>query len=322
MESNNPLDVDQQTPSDVAHIYETRDNVIVQHGGLASRLHFSKASVMDLDTFLTYELPKLKGSKKKSADLLVLKDVENNNITLFYDNCVLKYDVDEVEEVTLNNLSKYISTAEMKTFFPGIHYPLVGYVEKPGRKEITVALAPKKITFRSERFKGGPFQDTITLPPLWFRVSLNGANNILGIGIAVVLQNELDPMKTKLHHWVLPNVHSSGEVCLGSTRIEVRGLDKNMITEGVCIQMAMDQIFNSLWNMDLTWDYKYPEIIGKSYVNLPKIEDYENRIKTNSADKTVCDMLRLLRVLKEPSGWMSLKWPEARFSADQFLRRI
>lgn len=322
MENNNPLDVDQQTPSSTAYIFETKENVILQHGGIASRVSFKKAHVMDLDTFIDVELPKLKATRRKSTeDLYVLKDVENNNITMFYDGCVLKYDVDEVEEVTLDSLSKYIATSEMKTFFPGIHYPLVGYVEKPGRKEITVALDPKKIVFKSERFKGGFFQDTITLPPLWFRVSLNGANSILGTGIAVVLQKEIDPLKTQLHNWVLPNVHGSGEVCLGSTRIEVKDLDKSMLTEGVCVQMAMDQIFNSLWNMDLTWDYRYPEIIGNSYLTLPKLEEYESRIKDNAGDKTVCDMLRLLRVLKEPNGWMTLKWPVANFTADSFLRR-
>lgn len=320
MEKNNPLDVDQQTPGSVSYMAETRDGILLQHGGSVSRIHFETATVMDMETFLATEVPKLSKTGKTKGELYVLRDIENKNITLLYGDCVLKYDVDYVEEVKLDILSKYLQTSEMKTFFPGIHYPLVGYVEKTGRKEITVQIDPHQITFRTEKFKGGLFEDKITLPPIWFRTSINNANAIMGAGIAVVLQRELDPLNTKLYHWVLPNVHGSGEVCLGSTRIEVHGLDT--VTEGVCIQMALDQIFNSLWNMDLTWDYDYKVVLGDAYNKLPKLNDYEKRIADNSGDATMCHMIRLLRVLKEPSGYLMINWPEARFSADTFLRRL
>lgn len=320
--NNNPLDVDQQTPTDTSYIIENRNSILLQHGGIASRLTFKECAVMDMNTFLQMELPKMQKSRKKADDsLYVLRDTINNNITLMYDDCVLRYKCESIEEVHIDDLAKYIQTTEMKTFFPGISYPLIGYVEQPGRKDITVYVPPRTFNYMSEKFNGGFFQDTITMPPIWFRVTLNNALTVMGCGIAVVLQNELDPMDTVLHNWILPNVHASGDVCLGSSKLVIPDVQNMKLTEGVCIQMALDQILNSYWNLDLTWDYNYNQVLGKSYQSLPTIDAYEKRIASNKESAASCDILRVLRVLKEPTGYLKLNWPKARFTAKEFLMR-
>ena len=57
MSNNNEILLDNSVPSSLAHLIETREQLMLQHGGVATRIAFDKVEQFDLHTFLKTVVP-------------------------------------------------------------------------------------------------------------------------------------------------------------------------------------------------------------------------------------------------------------------------
>lgn len=145
------------------------------------------------------------------------------------------------------------------------------------------------------------------LPPIWFQVRLNGANTVMGMKLAAVPEKALTAEKTCLRLLPLPNIHTNGELCLGSSVLKTTYDNADEITEGMIIQASLDQVFNSLWNFDLL-DSELSSVVGRSYdtLKIKNKEIFDDLIKLRSSDMYKAMQIRAVAVLTDPNGWKFL----------------
>lgn len=306
MDENPKIELDTVTPSSFAHLVERREDVLLQHGGAVTRMYFDNVEVMNLDAFLQQEVPRL---KKQQQTLTVIRDSVSKAVTLITGDQVIMYHLTNMEEVPVNELVKLIKVTSAKTFIPNIGYPIVSYVEQAAEKIITVLVENKSFIYRTKLFLANneEFSVRLYLPPIWFQVRLNGANTVMGMKLAAVPEKALTTEKTCLRLLPLPNIHTNGELCLGSSVLKTTYDNADEITEGMIIQASLDQVFNSLWNFDLL-DSELSSVVGRSYdtLKIKNKEIFDDLIKLRSSDMYKAMQIRAVAVLTDPNGWKFL----------------
>lgn len=312
-ERDSAVPIDTTTPSDSVLLAEARDAVVMQHGGVVTRITFSECEVMDVPTFVKEEVPKL-GELRDT--LVLMKDVGSERVALMLGNNVTLYKVTDMEQCGIEEFADMLQTAKPETLIPDIQYPLVCMCTTAHEKLITVAVPPTRISFHLNDGTRTPLIKDITLPPIWFKVRLNMSNGFLGCSIAVVPERTAKCMDTSLYVWPLPNVHTSAEVCLGSTSA-INPISKNA-TLGEIIGYQLNRVLTSMYNYDLTWNISYDNVIGSYYASLPEDPDIAAKLNRES-DTSHIGCLKTIRCLMEPNGHMMLQYPSLRISAKQFL---
>ena len=306
MEETPKIEIDNVTPASFAHLIERREDILLQHGGTVTRMYFDTVEAMNLDAFLQQEVPRLKEQQKK---LTVIRDSVSKAVTLITGDQVLMYHLTNLEEVPVNELVKLIKVTSAKTFIPNIGYPIVSYVEQAAEKIITVLVENKSFIYRTKLFLANneEFSVRLYLPPIWFQVRLNGANTVMGMKLAAVPEKALTTEKTCLRLLPLPNIHTNGELCLGSSVLKTTYDNADEITEGMIIQASLDQVFNSLWNFDLL-DSELSSVVGRSYdtLKIKNKEIFDDLIKLRSSDMYKAMQIRAVAVLTDPNGWKFL----------------
>jgi len=63
----NKLEVDDVTPNSVAMLVAKEKELLLQQGGIATRMCHDRIEIMDLEAFVTTEVPKLRRSTKSDA---------------------------------------------------------------------------------------------------------------------------------------------------------------------------------------------------------------------------------------------------------------
>ena len=269
-------------------------------------MHFDNVEVMNLDAFLQQEVPRL---KKQQQTLTVIRDSVSKAVTLITGDQVLMYHLTNMEEVPVNELVKLIKVTNAKIFIPNIGYPIVSYVEQAAEKIITVLVENKSFIYRTKMFlpNNEEFSVKLYLPPIWFQVRLNGVNTVMGMKLAAVPEKALTIEKTCLRLLPLPNIHTNGELCLGSSVLKTTYDNADEITEGMIIQASLDQVFNSLWNFDLL-DSELSSVVGRSYdtLKIKNKEIFDDLVKLRSSDMYRAMQIRAVAVLTDPNGWKFL----------------
>jgi hypothetical protein len=84
------------------------------------------------------------------------------------------------------------------------------------------------------------------------------------------------------------------------------------------IQLTLDQILNSNWNADLTWNFDYSKMLGKAYDQVkPAIKaKYDKIIEKNRGDSNTANLLRTLAIMSEPGGWLKIHYQTLSVQSD------
>ena len=309
------LELDDTTPASSAYLVEMRKALVLQQGGIATRINYDSIEVMDLETFISTEIPKI---RRASKDLTIIRDSNTSSISMIMDKKVTKYAVADIDDVPLEKLSDQLKTSEERTFFPNIHYPLVGYVESLRGVAITVLITNKEVIYSNGSNREKVLNEKIYLPPLWFKVTLNHAKNIQNINIAVVPEAEPNCLNTKLKAWPLTNVFDSGNVCQGGSYL--KSATDLELTDGIAVQHAIDLIFTSKWNNDVVWRPTNQGGLKDAYAIATHKGEFDEAIERAANKKSICDLFRTVCILKDPEGWRSIPYTNLPRSASVFLR--
>lgn len=313
------IEIDDVSPASHAMLFDLRQDFILKHGGVATRVHFDTVERMGIGAFLEHEVPKLRDSGA-DKQLYVLRDSVTQSVSIIYGNQVLKYNVKHIEDAPIDDIVTLLKKDEDICYYPNIKYPIIGHVEGKTRTAITVLLENKNFIFRSNTYPGGKFEIPCYLPPVWFQVMTNKSHALLGVKVAAVPESSVDCLTSALCALPLPNVfESSAEICLGSTHIKIS--DAVELTDGVVVQSAIDQVFTSLWNDHLIHGKPYEDIVGTSYRQCTSEHKkrIEKRLKDTANNRALSGLLRMLCVMSEPNGWRLLKFPSLGKSAREFL---
>ena len=313
----NKIELDDTSPSSVAYLTEQKSQLILQHGGTATRIIHDRVEVMGLETFLTTEVPKL---RRGARELHIIRDSSTSSLTLLLDGTVTKYVVNDISDVALDKLSEYLKVTEAKSFYPNLKYPLIGYVETDNLTQITVLLEDKVVQYKNLFSKHKPLNETLYLPPLWFQVIINTANTIQTIKIAVAPESEVDCLTTELKEWPLTNIMGGGEVCRGAANMKPITPDITQ-THGVIMQHAIDLVFTSEWQNHVTWIPKDVRTYTEAFEASKYKDEYTEAINKHSGEVTAGFLFRTISILREPQGWMRLPYTNLGTTAAQFLSR-
>ena len=307
--------IDDMTPVQDMHLFELpNQELIMQHGGVATRVSFDEVKRMPLHYYLANMVPKADNSEPRCD---VIRDYEHNNVTLILNDQVAVYHVTGVNDVAMRDLADALQVQKDFEFVPNIPFPLIYYKQTAEEKWITVAIEAKWFHYNSKRLGINGLK--VMHPPLWLNVKLSNANVLLGARVAVVRNSELHWQDTKLYHLALPNVWHNHDICLGGTRI----LDQiDSPTMGQTIMLVYNQVFNSEWNLDLVMSDRVVKTVGEAF---DKLKPESNPFKglgykagvTTQASATA--IKALLAVLTQPQGWRVATWQESDFTAESFV---
>lgn len=310
------MKLDLDTPSSTAHIAEHDNQVMVHQGSYVSRITYDSIEVMSLETFKN-DLLKQQENDSKVPDLVIMRDLNNKTIALINGSEVVKYNLLSVEDCSVADVCKHLKKDDSIKLFPGVQWPLVGYVTAGGYTTITAHVPSLKVPFRNGLFSGG-FEPEIYVPPVWFSVKLNSANSICSMGMVVVLDTELDVKKTTLLQWPLPNVFRAGAICTGGTYIKPTDMPKGVSGLGMYLHYAHAQIFQSSWNTDLVRADGISNL-DDVYEALPRIDAFARRLERTERGCSREYLLKVLRVLSEPAGYRKLNYRTMPINAETFL---
>lgn len=289
------INVDDTFPCDTAFLAESREQACLQHGGVCTRFTFNKVEQMDLAEFLRAEVPKL---SKQLDKLTVIRNATGGCYMVMLGDQVLRYSLKDVVEVPMDALLECYDAKKKGVLAPGIPFPLVCQCTGDNADKCTVLLpaAKHRYIYRPQDYP--PFE--IYTPPLWFSVRYTKAGGLLGIGVAVLLEPEVDMTKAKLYRWPLSNVHPSGAVCMGQVTTSQQLADNPSVRD--MLNFALELFFNSENNDDLINNQQgnaVDELFATSK-NRKKFIDM-SKGKPNEHLKRLC-------ILSEPDGWMRLKY--------------
>lgn len=294
----NDLIIDDTSVNSVAAMATTSNNFLLQHGGMCSKLSFNSYDVMDIDYFCNKEVPKLKNAKDT---LYTIRDLEHDNVTLIYNNKVIKYNVYNVEDISINELSKCLQREQELVFDNSITaYPLVQYKRQMANGDRTVVICKipsRRIQYKMEHMPVVP----IWTPDLWVKFEVNSAYFVQAVGLAVCIESNFDINKTVLGKWPLSNVFADGKVCLGNTFVKNEGFKVDSL--GACLELILIQLFDSKWNTHII-----PQsTMNRSILSDPAVQEIlNNYVPYNS--ETSDSVQRLLYVLSKEGAWRYLKF--------------
>lgn len=305
----NSIEIDNITPSGAALLCDTRDHVLLQHGGVATCLSYDSVEEMTISEFVKDEVPKMvslsdsKESDKGSAarrSLYILRDACAGAYTFILGDKVIKYNLTDVSEVPLKTMIEYLCRDKTEEFVPNVQYPLIALSKNSTFRAITVRLESMHRRYRSPLISVDTY---IWTPPVWFTVVLNNADNLTETRICVAPNIEEDNRRATLFRWPLANVYASGQVCMGEASMEIAS---DATSDSSLLQSAIDLFFNAEFNLDLVSASELEQVAGTAYTSASKRAEYANRI-ANTTNSSTKGILKVLCVLEDKEGWRRLK---------------
>lgn len=307
--------LDTITPCSMAHLIRSTDELVHQHGGVITRIEFSKATQMSLEDFKTLVLPDLGPYADKAV---IIQDESAKRLVRIIGDEVVVYDTEQIEDVFLDCLLDNLPNKTEMDYIPTTQYPIVRYtVRKDGSKGIIVSIPPKPFNMMfAPTMPYLPRSTRIYHPPLWMRVEMTPANMDTSCAIAVAPDRMRNPYDTKLYLVPFPNFGSRrGQICFGTTELQVQV--KGAIQEGDTIQALYDRVFNSNFNDHLYHEDNYMDRLKALYDTLEKDPVLDAGVKKYSGF-TKC-MYMTLRILKDPNGWISFPYMPFPLTTREFL---
>ena len=298
------LEPDVLTPGSMAFLVDSRDKVVLQHGGSVTKIDFDRVEQMPVDYFLEHVVEQL---KERDRTLTLLRDSVSGTYATILGDQVLRYHVLGVEECKLDDVIRQLRTQEDMSLSFNIQYPLVSYVQSHGLEHVTVELPPGPRPFRSRTFN---VDTTLYLPPMWLRASFNAAGAREDAFIAVAPERSLQRAKTRLYKLPLPNNWEYGRICFGSVSFEQTG-EGGKKSLGERIQGTVDMLFSSDWNGDLL---RLPDDQDLARLAMGIVDD---RVKNMRAGD---DFKNLLKILGTPTGWQKLDYTPLTTTVKEFTQ--
>lgn len=299
------ITIDNAMPGDTALLVQGPASVILQHGGIMTRMQYSSVESMGLDTFKHKVLPKLKCDQAE-RDLYCIRDTLDGVVTLILGDQVLKYNLTNIEECGVKNIVKLVReearVEEAVVTAPDLPWSLVAKVQTRTHRNITVRLPE---TYRRFYMPKCDVDIHIWYPPLWACVTMPASGRTAHMMyLAIEKAFNMDWRKTELLQLPLPNVfESDGSICYGNVSLATALTGQT--TDAQIIMSMMTMFFDSEFNDHLLEYYRFNEIVGNAYNELPEDKEMEQLVNRHYA---CADFLKELRVLKEKNGWRKLKF--------------
>ena len=302
MSNNNEILLDNSVPSSLAHLIETRDQLMLQHGGVATRLAFDKVEQFDLHTFLKTVVP---GLNKQDRTLTVMRNSVAGEYMFLLGDQVIRYHTTDVAEVPLDEMVKSLDFKKEKLFDCDLPFPLVCRSERKNTIKTTAYIPSTKRLYRWAARDEASFGVEYYPPPVWFCVETNLTGSVMGAKIAVVKERTSKWRETQLGVWPLGNAGMGGQICFGSTTTATV-IEKP--TEAETYVMTLERFFNSNFNNDLSHSYYgQPSELQRLYEKAPPNERLAKKIQASKTTE-IKDTMRVLAVLQRPEAWRQLNY--------------
>jgi len=295
------LIIDNSEPVSMAHLLDADGVSILQHGGVCTRLEFSDVVKMNLAEFLKHEVPRLQ-KQARDNELHLIRNSTDGYYTAILGDCVIKYDLTDVQECTIQQMLDRVTVAKDETIAPDMPYPLVCMRTKNENVVIIVYLQPTKRRYYSRTYG---VDTEIWWPPVWFKVLFTRAGMFQGAGIQIVPSWKEPWTETELYKVPFPNVYTNGAICYGGTMMRMPDTGRSP-TKYEIVQFGMDMFFNSDWNNHLVnndnayWD----SVLDGSW----EMAAHKDAWKSKVSQYGNSGLLKMLCVLEEPNGWRRLKF--------------
>lgn len=315
MDNENKIRLDNETPASMSYLYDMRDQVMLQHGGLCTRVHFDKVEQMDMSAFLTVVVPKL---RKETEQLTIIRNSAAGAYTLLLGDQVIRYHVTNIAECGLRKLCEELrkNSSDTELITPNLLQPIIASYKYPGGVTLTVRVDPEKRRYNSS---SPVLSVDYYPPPLWFRLSINTAKDLIGMGIAVIKEMHPNWNQVTLGEWPLANVYRSGAVCVGGSVLWASGGVNAERTDGEVMQQAQHSFFTSNFNQDLLDPAGMTQVLGSSFDQLPDAKELEEEMNTQGLQQKSRQLRKLLYVLRDPSGWRKLSYRPLRVAPENFV---
>lgn len=301
------LALDGTTPAAAGLLVEKDHELILQQGGYASLMPYTKVEFMDLAHFLQYEVPKLQDELKTGEELRLLRSLNNDYVLAMFRDYVVKYHLTDIVDIPLHLVEDKLksNSAEINLVFD-IPYRLISYKKTKSRYSIIVYLPSERVPYKTH-LSGLDVSVPVWMPPVWFKVEMSFAYQVENAYVAVALEQASDVKSTVLRRWPLPNVFPSTLICFGSSTIQAEKVGVPGI--GLAVKQIKEQFYGSSWNKDLLQDYpsKFNRKLEQICSGLPKVPQIED-IDPAGLDSTDRYLRYMLRVLYDPMGYMRFPW--------------
>lgn len=313
------IPLDNVTPGDTAFMARGPESVILQHGGVVTRMRYRTVETMSLDTFRTQVVPRLKLDKSERA-LYELRDTLDGTVTLMLDDQVIKYNLASMEECGLEDFAKLLKeearAKDVVVTTPDLPWSLVAKVQNANRRCITIRLPEERRRYYMPLYR---VSVDIWYPPLWACVKMpaNGGT-AHGMCLAIEKAFNMDWRKTELLQLPMPNVFDNdGSICYGD--VSLATALNGLVTDAQVIMSMLNMFFNSEFNDHLMEYYDFKSIAEQAYNALPVDRTYKDLIDEHYA---IADFLKMLRVLKEKNGWRTLKYRPYKQTVEEFVHLV
>ena len=304
----------------MAHFIERANEVVLEHGGICTRLPFDYVERMTVEDFVRLRLSKLKREDTERS-LHVICNPSGNEFSLLLGDHATVYKLTDCQEVGLSDLLEEYKLPDnpVKLMTPNLPWPLVCESTRGNGTTVTVRLPSIKRLYRNETCVA--FNLEYWCPEMWFSVDLTPAGVFAGARVAVVKDFKPDFNDTVLYKWPLANVHHDGKICYGGgnlSSIGKLGTTYEKIAEAV--SMFLDATFNSdLVNVSDS----EASLNGVAAWPISKLgEPYDTLLAgcTASRGGEIKSVIKLLWAMKEPGGWRQLRLRTLDIPPKQFCK--
>lgn len=309
------INVDDTFPCDTAFLAESRNRACLQHGGVCTRFTFDKVEQMDLAEFLRAEVPKL---TKQLDKLTVIRDAAGGCYMTMLGDQVIRYNLRDVVEVPMDALLECCDAKKNEVYTPRISFPLVCQETGSNADSVTVLLPAAKRRFQYRPPMKVSWKETFDIytPPLWFRVRYSKAKGLLGIRVAVALDQSVDIDSAQLHLWPLSNVSNDGSVCMGHVRASTACATAENAKVNDVLGRALDMFFNSENNNDLSRDCIKSDNLDSVFSRCANKQKFIELMEHKDSDTK--SMLQRLCIMSQPDGWRLLEYKQLGGTARDF----
>ena len=233
--------IDDMTPYGAALVTEKRNELLLQQGGICTRMDFSSIDEMDLKTFVEREVPRI---KEHAENAYMLRDSIDRSVTCLYNDHAIKFNDVTLSDLPLREVSSHMKVDNVQKLEFGSPYPLLQYWKGDGRESATVLL--NNYSFMMQ-FKGGGQLGPVYMPPMAFRVQLSAGSQEAWVGALPDITYPLGD--SEVCSLMFPNVFDDTSICLGNTVVNDQAPDGAGI--GWYMSWMINRVFHSEWNTDL-----------------------------------------------------------------------
>ena len=299
------IEVEDCVIADAAHLIERRNDVMLEHGGVVTRMSFDSVEEMSLDAFKRFVVPRM---GEAESSLTVVKDSAAGSYSFILGDGVTRYKVNSVRECSLADVCEELKRGADAKFdeIYNMPMPLIRDVRRTDVRRVTAAFPSEERIYKrfDKKYK-------IYIPPTWFAVSLRPDNQLIECGMCVVLEWESKFEDTKLLRWPLSNVWSSGTVCLGDSEVK-QYIDVEHASIADLLIVYRERVLGFTANNDLCdWGYDFIHGIDNLYRELVAEGKLENKDPRSTVE-------RALEILSLPNGWEKIKYAPLGRSAKEF----